>query len=371
MALSARPADQVPVRRSAAGASRLAGAGKHRPTVLQHLHRNSAHKCDPLTFLTSTLRMEASSALLAGQASPALSSADAHSDTGTLPQQAPSTPMTPLQLRQWQRAAQRSVRLALTAFKAARTKMQEAAEEGTTAATQLTNSVLTAQYVPSMQLPQSLEGIQGLKAAAASKLKRRQQQHLEQLAAAVQQVSAGVHAMELALADVQAQLGAQQQGHCPPPQQVVQGPAVSGTPSAAAQQAAPCTPDASPACAAFSAAGGAPQCHRMPVFHILALPEALGMLQRVLQQHQHDLQLKRQVLQGFTDTVASSQGGAACQPGSSTVGGSSKQASAGDAAEGLRKQLTVLITCWMTKPHVDDDEQTQLLQVLTDEMTGF
>jgi hypothetical protein len=320
-----------------------------------------------------------------------------------MPQQAPSTPMTPLQLRQWQRAAQRSVRLALTAFKAARTNMQEAAEEGTTAATQLTNSVLTAQYVPSMQLPESLEaiqglkaaaasklqrrqqqhlqpsmqlpesleGIQGLKAAAASKLQRRQQQHLQQLSAAVQQVAAAVQAMQLALTDVQAQLGGQRQVQRPPQQQPEQAQAALQTPSASVQQAAPCTPSASPPCAAASGADRAQQCHRMPVFHILTLPEAAEMLQRVLLQHQQDLQLKRQVMQSFTDTVAGIQGGAAGQPGSSTRQSSSRHAPAGDAVDSLRKQLTVLITCWMTKPHVDDDEVTQLLQVLTDEMTGF
>jgi hypothetical protein len=279
--------------------------------------------------------------------------------------------MTPLQLRQWQRAAQRSVRLALTAFKAARTKVQEAAEQGTTAATRLTNSVLTARYVPSMQLLKSLEAIQGLKAAAASKLQRRQQQHLQQLSAAEQQVAAAVQAMQLALADVQAQLGSQQQGQSSLQPQPAQAQATLQTPSAAVQQAAACTSIAAPACAAVSGAGSAPQCHRMPVFHILTLPEAVGMLHQVLWQHQQDLQLKRQVMHGFTNAIAGIQGGAAGQPGFSTRQSSSKHVPAGDVVDSLCKKLTVLITCWMTKPQVDDDEVIQLLQVLTDEMTGF
>ena len=56
------------------------------------------------------------------------------------------------------------------------------------------------------------------------------------------------------------------------------------------------------------------------------------------------------------------------------AGRSNRQGAAaggGGATEELRRQLTVLITSWMTKPHVDDDAAVQLLQVLTDEMIGF
>lgn len=240
----------------------------------------------------------------------------------------PPSPLTPLQLRQWQRAAQRSVRLALTAFKAGRTKAQEASDQGTAAAMRLTNALLTAQHMPSMPLPEALEAIPGLKAAAVSKLARQQQTHLQELSAAVQQVAAAVSAMEVALADVQAQLGQQQQQEQEP------GGQHSPTP-----------------------AGAAAQCSRVPVFHALTLPEAAGCLRRLLDMHQQDLRLKRQVLADFAD-VAEAAGGS----------GQTKQQAA-DAA--LRNRLTVLISCWMTNPHVDDDEAVQLLQVLTDEMTGF
>lgn len=239
----------------------------------------------------------------------------------------PPSPLTPLQLRQWQRAAQRSVRLALTAFKAGRTKAQEASDQGTAAATRLTNALLTAQHMPSMPLPEALEAIPGLKAAAVSKLAWQQQTHLQELSAAVQQVAAAVGAMKVALADVQAQLSQQQQE---------QGQEPGGSPMPA---------------------GAAAQCSRVPVFHALTLPEAAGCLRRVLDMHQQDLRLKRQVLADFAD-VAEAAGGS----------GQIRQQAA-DAA--LRKRLTVLITCWMTNPHVDDDEAIQLLQVLTDEMTGF
>jgi hypothetical protein len=100
------------------------------------------------------------------------------------------------------------------------------------------------------------------------------------------------------------------------------------------------------------------------VFHILTLPQAVEMLQRVLHMHQQDLQLKRGVLDSFTAEV-----GAEAAPAGAAH--KQQQAAAGDAAEVLRRRLTVLITCWLSKPHVDEDQALQLLQVLTDELTGF
>jgi hypothetical protein len=270
--------------------------------------------------------------------------------------------------------------LALTAFKASRSKAQQATEDGTTAATQLTNSLLTAQYVPAMQLPKPVDSIHGLKAAAVDKLSRRQQQHLQQLSQAVQQLSAAVASMEGALADVMLQQTSEQQ------QKDNAGPATaSGAADTAAaqpdaehcagqhpeqvalhkaQQVGGSTPSAA------LAVGTAPQCSSMPVFHILTLQEITQLLQQVLSMHQQDLQLKQQLYEGFADEVSGTCGGDIAKVGSSSCA-KSKQAPAGDAAEALRKRLTVLITCWMTKPHVDDDAAAHMLTVLTDEMTGF
>jgi hypothetical protein len=118
------------------------------------------------------------------------------------------------------------------------------------------------------------------------------------------------------------------------------------------------------------AAGAAAQCRSKPVFHILTLHEITELLQQVLSMHQQDLQLKQRLYEGFADEVAGTCGGDVAK-GRSSSHAKSKQAPAGDAAEALRKRLTVLITCWMTKPHVDDDAAAHMLTVLTDEMTGF
>lgn len=310
-------------------------------------------------------------------------------------QQQQVAPLTPLQLRQWQREAQRNIRLATTAFKAGRTKAQDATDTGTAAATQLTNSLLTAEYFPSTQLPEFLKAIQGLQAAAVSKLRRQQQQHLRELAEAVQQVAAAVHTMEQALAAIKAQLGEQQQpqqrdpGTQPAPEgsaaggaagssavlgaasiEAVGGPAsvLEADRSAPAPAVGPAAPASSSATAAIAA-----QCCRMPVFHILMLPEASAMLQRVLSMYQSDLQVKQQVLLGFEEAVSNKQeaGGSHANSARARGGGSSRQDTGGAAAEAFRRRLTVLITCWMTRPHVDDGEVAQLLQVLSDEMTGF
>jgi len=309
-------------------------------------------------------------------------------------QQQQVTPLTPLQLRQWQREAQRNVRLATTAFKAGRTKAQEATDTGTAAATQLTNCLLTAEYLPATQLPESLKAIQGLQAAAVSKLGRQQQQHLRELAEAVQQVAAAVHAMEQALAAIKAQLGEQQQPqqHDHGTQTASQGGAAGGAAggsavlgaipieaaggpvsalkadrSTPAHAAGPAAPASSSATASIAA-----QCCRLPVFHILTLPEASAMLQRVLSMYQQDLQVKQRVLLGFEEAVSNKQeAGASHSNAAQTRGGGSSRQDTGGTAEAFRRRLAVLVTCWMTRPHVGDGEVAQLLQVLSDEMTGF
>jgi hypothetical protein len=271
--------------------------------------------------------------------------------------------------------------LALTAFKASRTKAQQATDDGTTAATQLTNSLLTAQYVPAMQLPEPVDTIQGLKAAAVDKLGRRQQQHLQQLLQTVQQLRAAVVAMEHALADVRLQQTSEQQQHADAGSATASHAAdtVGAHPDAGrcvmqhpdqvtpqpGQQAGGSMPPAS------LTAGSAAQCSSTPVFYILTLHEITELLQQVLSMHQQDLRLKQQLYEGFADEVAATCGGDVSKGRSSSSHANIKQAPAWDAAEALRKCLTVLITCWMTKPHVDDDAAAHMLTVLTDEMTGF
>jgi hypothetical protein len=255
-------------------------------------------------------------------------------------------PLTPLQQRQWQRATQRSVRLAVTAFKAGRSRLQEAADAGTTAATQLTNSLLTAQMLPDMAMPAALAAVEGLQAAARAKLQRQQQAQLQQLAAAVAHCEAAVATMAAALADVEAQLST--------------GAAAATGSSGSSAAAAAGDSAAAPAAAAVSPAA-ARLLRAVPVFHTLALPEASGLLQRILQMHQQDVAIKQRLLQSFAAHVAAARAG----PGAS----SSRGHSSSDAS--LRDQLTVAITSWMVAPPVNVEEAEQLLQVLADEMTGF
>jgi hypothetical protein len=92
-----------------------------------------------------------------------------------------AAPPTPLEQRQWQRLAQRAVRLAVTAFKDGSTRFTNANVRGTTEATQLTNSLLSQRYMPDLKLPEVLQTVPGLQAAAAAKLHRQQLQHLQQL----------------------------------------------------------------------------------------------------------------------------------------------------------------------------------------------
>lgn len=81
-------------------------------------------------------------------------------------------PPTPLEQRQWRRAAQTALRVALTATKAAQTRSDEAAQEGTRALTDFSNALLEAGLFPQRPLG-VLADAPGLAAAGAAKLRRR------------------------------------------------------------------------------------------------------------------------------------------------------------------------------------------------------
>jgi hypothetical protein len=82
--------------------------------------------------------------------------------------------------------------LAVTAFKDASTRFTDANARGTTEATQLTNSLLSQHYMPDLKLPEVLQQVPGLPAAAAAKLHRQQLQHLQQLQEVLQEMQAAV-----------------------------------------------------------------------------------------------------------------------------------------------------------------------------------
>jgi hypothetical protein len=91
-----------------------------------------------------------------------------------------AAPPTPLEQRQWRRAAQTSLRVALTATKAARARAADASLNGTRDLTDLTNQILAAEYLPSRPLG-ALKDEPGLLEAAAAKLRLRQAAALARL----------------------------------------------------------------------------------------------------------------------------------------------------------------------------------------------
>jgi hypothetical protein len=84
------------------------------------------------------------------------------------------------------------VRLAVTAFKDGSTRFTDASARGTTEGTQLSNSLLSQRYMPDLKLPEVLQQVQGLQAAAAAKLHRQQLQHLQQLRERLAEMEAAV-----------------------------------------------------------------------------------------------------------------------------------------------------------------------------------
>uniref|UniRef100_A0A383W1F6 Uncharacterized protein n=1 Tax=Tetradesmus obliquus TaxID=3088 RepID=A0A383W1F6_TETOB len=251
-----------------------------------------------------------------------------------------AAPPTPLEQRQWQRLAQRAVRLAVTAFKDGCTRCADASARGTAEATQLTNSLLSQRYMPDLKLPEALQQVAGLQVAAAAKLHRQQLQHLQQLGELLDEMQAAVQDMQAALEGVTSQLSE-----------------------------------------------GAPWQHSLPIFHCLALPEGAALLQQLLQMHSQELAVQQGMLQSFSGLVQEAgsclqERSTAAQPNSRALSGSSSSTSkagsigAGRRAgvrsvEDCRRLLTAGITTWMVRPCIDEGCSEQLLQLLTDEMAGF
>jgi hypothetical protein len=167
---------------------------------------------------------------------------------------APAAPPSALEQRTWRKAAQRALRIALTAFKEAGTQCADANAAGQRAGTQLSNAVLTAMHLPAMPLG-VLADVEGLPHAAAAKLAARAAECLQQLQAAAEQQAAAAQAMEAALGAVR---GCVDQ------------------------------PDWQ---------------DRQPVFQSLSVPAAAAMLQQVVDMHCAELAVKWQLLAGFEHVV--------------------------------------------------------------------
>jgi hypothetical protein len=111
------------------------------------------------------------------------------------------------------------------------------------------------------------------------------------------------------------------------------------------------------------------------VFNYLNLSEVLQLLQQVLTMHQKELLLKHDLLACFEKIVsgpandASSNGSGSSSSSSHAVGRGGRLNVKGP--DGLSRQLTAAVTTWMVRPYIDDDVANHLLQVLTDDMTGF
>lgn len=287
-------------------------------------------------------------------------------------------PPSPLEQRQWHRSAQRSVRLAVTACNAAVKRFADASSTGGGAATQLVNALLTAQYLPAMQLPAVLQQVPGLQDAARAKLRWQQQQHLEALAACVQEAEAALQVRRAAcffwgyvhhdccmvrpatLQESKCCLCAltvccRHLLHC---LRRCCLPGMQGIAAAAADVAAQL--DDPPA--AWQ--------QRLAVLQTLCLPDCLALLRELEAMHAEELGLKRQLLQRFGDAVADA---AARQPGGGGDDGSARrrQQQGREDDEPLRSQLTACLTAWLVRPMMPDGRAEQLLQLLADELAGL
>lgn len=104
----------------------------------------------------------------------------------------------------------------------------------------------------------------------------------------------------------------------------------------------------------------------LPVFHLLSTPAATAMLTEVHTMHSDELAVKDNLLQQFSQLVTPLADGASQTGAAFHAHGTHKH-----QEQAVRDRLTVAITTWMVRPCVDDARVDHMLQVLTDEMTGY
>ncbi|PRW57222.1 putative uncharacterized protein LOC105043418 isoform X1 [Chlorella sorokiniana] len=246
--------------------------------------------------------------------------------------------LTPLELRNAKREAQRAVRLAVNAIHSSLDAWKAAVSDGKAAATTLTNAALTQLHLPALPLV-LLGDVPGLRPAAEAKLRQQQDEALAALKACLERLHEAVAGLAAA-ADSLHQL--------------------------AERDAA------------------APLLAKAPVFATLPLHLVAAMLAEVHSQHQAELGVKAGVLRGCEQVVGDLRaadrpdGDASSGPGGGvpgSTGGSLRSGGTGRAAaqreEALRRTMQVYLTAWMLSPEVDEGRVEGHLAQLEADMRGF
>ncbi|KAG1675276.1 hypothetical protein FOA52_016308 [Chlamydomonas sp. UWO 241] len=321
-------------------------------------------------------------------------------------------PPTMLQRREWQRGAQRAVRLALTATRSAWTDFQAASDAGHKALTELADALLLLVTLPGLPLG-ALADVPGILQAAGGKLALRHAGALATLQDSVAATEVAASAVEGAAASVSAVAFAAPGSDC--------GAGVGGGGTGAAGQLL----------AFGGAVGGGWRCAE-PVFATIAAPLAAELLHEVSAMLTREAQLRASIVDALTPTPQQqsmqravahgdddNDGAGSRGAGGGDSGGGGDGAPAGVCAAGavlaptlaalgcsspllpggagacvaasarsmrpgqggratsapseaeVRDALTVLLSSWLSCPYIHTARLTEVVEGLAEDMVGF
>lgn len=247
--------------------------------------------------------------------------------------------VTPLMQRTWRREAQRAVRLALTAVREARSRLDAAAAEGYEAATDLANDVLAYAYLHRMPLGALADVGEGrLLEAAGAKLLLRQQDALRRLRHSCEALAACADDAARAAASVACQDGGMTWQDGTPVFAALPLTAVAGMLKEVADALAADAAGKQGVCAAL---------------------EAVAEVQQ--QQQRRRLALQQ----------AGSSGSGQLGAGGRGSGGGSGLASGDESQPPPDVVMTVFLTTWLAAPHARPEACDQAVALLVADMAGF
>ncbi len=217
------------------------------------------------------------------------------------------SPLSPAAAARVRREAQRALRLALTAFKQARSDFRRLCDDGYEQASEVVNLMLMLTYVAASEAQQgALASVPSLQDAALAKIARR-------LQAAMGRISVTCSALSTLAA---------------------------GLPAVAAD---------------LMAIGSTPEWSG-PVFGSIPMQRAADLLTGIAVALGHESDLRQRLLLGFKAeaeacTASLNRGPAAVQR--------------------LRAEMTVYLATWLAAPYMDNEGAEMALAALTDDMHGF
>mmetsp|Transcript_23355 Transcript_23355/g.41485 ORF Transcript_23355/g.41485 Transcript_23355/m.41485 type:complete len:230 (-) Transcript_23355:627-1316(-) len=227
---------------------------------------------------------------------------------------ATTPPSTPLQVREYQRKAQRCVRLAANSVNRGRDCWEDAAKNGREHITDFTNALLEERSFASAELG-ALADIPRLTDAVQRKLTMRRRASLLMAAQEMEQLISSADCLRSA---------------CQSAHELIDAPETAQ-----------------------------PMVAGVPVFHSLSLSTLGSLLDEMAAMHEAEVTVKQQILEALREA----EGEYLTQKRK----GSTKKVN----LDLLRTTLNVYIASWMLEPELDESRLAEIMGIIQEEMKGF